>query len=213
MFVCSATPVTCTLSSQLDLQGSTHFLALSIGTCSSNLYIGRVFYKDGGSSQKQTFHGCRIIDAAPSSDSGQKTPMLHSAFFLERGTEGIANGTKTSTKSKESSQANPIVSTGTSNEGTNQMIATNKEILKEIDVTGSGENEHRDFDNCKLPTEGGSQLGGSNFINDGNKNGLEERDAVRVHVEPAKANGSLPIWTDEQLNELFDDDLQDDMLF
>lgn len=163
----------------------------------------KVFYKDGGSSQKQTFHESRIIDAAPSSDSGQKTPMLHSAFFLERG----ANGTKTSTKSKESLQANPIVS-----------IATNNEILKEIDVIGSGENEHRVFDNCKRLTEGGGSLsgglkGGSEFVNDGNKNGVEERDAVRVHVEPAKANGSIPIWTDEQLNELFDGDFQDDMSF
>ncbi|KVI07814.1 hypothetical protein Ccrd_013827 [Cynara cardunculus var. scolymus] len=172
----------------------------------------KVFYKDGGPSQ--TSHGCRTIDAAPSSDSVRRTTMLHGAFSQEPRAEGIANGTKTNAKSKPSlhigddqENTNPIVSTG------HHMIATDNEILKETDVIGSGENEHRAFDNCKQPTEGGGHKCGSNFVNDGNKNGVKGRDAVRVHVEPAKANGSLPVWTDEQLNELFDVDFQDDMSF
>ncbi|KAJ9542455.1 hypothetical protein OSB04_028961, partial [Centaurea solstitialis] len=181
----------------------------------------KVFYKDGGSSQQQTFHGCKITDAAPSSgghfsnknfthpslqDSGQKTPMVRSSFSLERVAERTANGTKTSTTNKQNLQANPIVSIGTRNEG--------NEILKDTNVIGSGENERRVFDSCKQPTEGGSLSGGlkagSEFVNDGDKHGVEGRDAVRVNVELAKANGSIPDWTDEQLNELFDGDFQDD---
>lgn len=61
------------------------------------------------------------------------------------------------------------------------------EILKESNVLKSGLNENPGFGN-----------------------GLKGMDPSQVQVEPTMVSGSIPVWTDEQLNELFDD-FADDM--
>ncbi|KAK9062759.1 hypothetical protein SSX86_019949 [Deinandra increscens subsp. villosa] len=113
---------------------STHYLNVT----KKNLV--KVFYKDGGSSQKQTFH--ETIDVAPhsapnnsihisSQDSGRGTPILGSAFSLERGTEGITNRMKRSNTNNEQENRNY---SQTSNKG----IA--EEIIKEADVREKSQN-------------------------------------------------------------------------
>lgn len=124
--------------------------------------------------------------------------MVRSAFSQERGVEGIMNAFRSSTKNNHGmhidnrqENVNPVDSIGqkcskTSNKGTKQ-----KEI--EADVIEIDEHEHRSFENATQPTEG-------------NKGGLEGTNQVQVHVEPSTVSGSVPVWTDEQLNELFDGD-------
>lgn len=46
--------------------------------------------------------------------------------------------------------------------------------------------------------------------NPGFGNGLKGMDPSQIQVEPTMVSGSIPVWTDEQLNELFDD-FADDM--
>ncbi|KAL8201931.1 hypothetical protein R6Q57_011078 [Mikania cordata] len=120
---------------------STHYLNIT----KKNLV--KIFYKDGGSSQIQAFHG--IIDAAPysastnsthisSHDSARGTPMLGSVFSLEQGTEGITNRMKRRNINNEQENTNY---SQTSNKGTDLKIANDIEILKETDVIKKGEND------------------------------------------------------------------------
>ncbi|KAI7730505.1 hypothetical protein M8C21_007095, partial [Ambrosia artemisiifolia] len=107
---------------------STHYLNIT----KRNLV--KVFYKDGGSSQKQTFH--ETIDASPhygfpSEDSVQGTPALASAFNLERGAEGITNRMK---RSKTNNEQENMNCTSTTNKGTNLEVAIDKETLKEANA-------------------------------------------------------------------------------
>lgn len=131
---------------------ATHYLNIT------NRNLVKVFYKENGPSEIQTFHGCKIIDSTPVSDHGQGTRT----FSLEQIAKKMANITKTTTNTqqnqhididKDQENVNPIVSTG----------PHSTETLKESNVT-------------KSP----------------------------AHLEPAMVSGSLPVWTDEQLNELFD---------
>ncbi|KAI3796945.1 hypothetical protein L1987_39632 [Smallanthus sonchifolius] len=113
----------------------------------------KVFYKDGGSSQIQTFHG--TIDATPQSgaifpystsnissthltsqDSARGTPTLGSAFSFERGAEGITNRMKRS-KNMNNEQEN-INYSKTSNKGTNMQISRDEETLQEAYAIETG---------------------------------------------------------------------------
>nr|GEY34006.1 hypothetical protein [Tanacetum cinerariifolium] len=144
----------------------------------------KVFYKDGGSSQKQTL----IVDTAPG--SGRGTQMSGCAFSLERGAEGFSDAIRRNTDNNnqsmhiddEQENVNPVSSIGqqcskASNEGTNQNILTDEEMLTIADAIENSENVTR-------PT-------------DGIKNG-----------QPT-VSASLPLWTDEQLDELLDADFDD----
>ncbi|GJT81145.1 transposase, MuDR, MULE transposase domain protein [Tanacetum coccineum] len=143
----------------------------------------KVFYKDGGSSQKQTL----IVDTAPG--SGRGTQMSGSAFSLERGAEGFSDAIRRNTDNNqnmhiddEQENLNPVSSIGqqcskTSNEETNQNTLTDEEMLTIADAIENHENVTR-------PT-------------DGIKNG-----------QPT-VSASLPLWTDEQLDELLDADFDD----
>ncbi|PWA45139.1 hypothetical protein CTI12_AA520240 [Artemisia annua] len=154
---------------------SAHYLNIT------NRNLVKVFYKDGGSSQKQTL----IVDAAPGSDSGRGTQMSGSAFSLERGAEGFSDVIRRNTNNNnqsmhidvEQENVNPVSSIGqqcskTSKEGTNQNILTDEEMLIDTDVIEIHENVTKP--------------------SDGIKNG-----------QPT-VSASLPLWTDEQLNELLD---------
>ncbi|KAI3797483.1 hypothetical protein L1987_32740 [Smallanthus sonchifolius] len=125
---------------------STHYLNIT----KRNLV--KVFYKDGGSSQIQTFHG--TIDATPhsggifpystsnnsthlsSQDSARGTPTLGSVFSFEQGAEGIPNRMKRS-KSMNNEQEN-INYSKTSNKGTNMQISRDEETLKEANAIETG---------------------------------------------------------------------------
>ncbi|XP_076949797.1 uncharacterized protein LOC143622575 [Bidens hawaiensis] len=101
----------------------------------------QVFYKDGGSSQRQTFN--ETINAAPrsgykstelfSQDPGRGTPLLSSAFSLERGAEGIVSRMKRSNTNNEQENMS-YTNTTTTNKDTNLKIAQDMEILKEANV-------------------------------------------------------------------------------
>ncbi|GJU20618.1 hypothetical protein Tco_1153960 [Tanacetum coccineum] len=164
--------------SVFSLKPSAHYLNIT----KRNLV--KVFYKDGGSSQKQTL----IVDTAPG--SGRGTQMSGSAFSLERGAEGFSDAIRRNTDNNnqnmhiddEQENLNPVSSIGqqcskTSNEETNQNILTDEEMLTIADAIENHENVTR-------PT-------------DGIKNG-----------QPT-VSASLPLWTDEQLDELLDADFDD----
>ncbi|KAJ0463018.1 putative recombination protein [Helianthus annuus] len=104
----------------------------------------KVFYKDGGSSEKQTFQ--EAIDITPHyEDSELVTPTLGSAFYIERRTEGITSRMK---RSNTNNEQETMSYTNTTDKYTNMEIARDnqptinnhtqisrdKETLKEANV-------------------------------------------------------------------------------
>ncbi|KAL4578937.1 hypothetical protein LXL04_015069 [Taraxacum kok-saghyz] len=71
-------------------------------------------------------------------------------------------------------------------ENVNPIVSQSMEVPKESNVVKSSGHENRAFGN-----------------------GLKGTDPDPVQVDPAPVNGSVPVWTDEQLNELFDDLVDD----
>ncbi|CAH1435584.1 unnamed protein product [Lactuca virosa] len=205
----------------------------------------KVFYKDNGSSQTQTFHGCKVIDRPPASDleQGATTTTSGPTFSLEQIAKKMTNVTKTTTYSQQNSQENvsPFVSSGpkfteTLKESNHNITKRNlAKIAQTTMYNGHGttktsgptfslEQIAKKMANVTNKTSANSVSTGPHFTetlkesdviksglneNPGFGNGLKGMDPSQVQVEPTMVSGSIPVWTDEQLNELFDDFVDD----
>ncbi|KAL7611883.1 hypothetical protein Lser_V15G05208 [Lactuca serriola] len=229
----------------------------------------KVFYKDNGSSQTQTFHGCKVIDRSPASDpeQGATTTKSGPTSSLEQIAKKMTNVTKTATYgqiNKEQENVSPFVSSGPKSTETlkeSNLNITKRNLAKVFHMDDNGVSEKQTFHGkCKIidapsfsdhgqgttttsgPTFPLDQIAKkmanvtnktsvnivsngphftetlkeSNVIkgglneNPGFGNGLKGMDPSQIQVEPTMVSGSIPVWTDEQLNELFDD-FADDM--
>ncbi|KAM7471080.1 hypothetical protein LguiA_009263 [Lonicera macranthoides] len=186
---------------------SAHYLNITLTN------IVKVFSKDADPQIRQNYPPPTVKYASPATEYAEKAMLLEKSISREpRRTEGIMNEMM---RQNVSGRINNRKEKGTPTSGKgNQYVALGKENLLGRQGTVKeavrlDENQSALDKNYKWPTGGSIECTTSVEANMVENTSGKEAEGIEKQREPLILRASLPEWTDEQLNELFDRDCED----